>query len=68
VKIGRDLGKPVFSDERDPGIVDHGYDLVRYAIAARPSVPTAKSNQGGVGTFSGARRLAKKHRAWASIR
>ncbi len=26
VKIGTDLGKPIYSDERDPDIVDHGYD------------------------------------------
>lgn len=33
VQIGTIEGRPVFSDERDPGIVDHGYDVVRYAIA-----------------------------------
>jgi hypothetical protein len=61
VKIGTDLGKPIFSDERDPGIVDHGYDVLRYAIAARPSVPTTKSKRVG-GTFSHNQRLAKRYR------
>lgn len=35
VKLGTDLGKPVFTDERDPHIVDHAYDCVRYLIASR---------------------------------
>ena len=67
LKVGTDLGKPIFSDERDPSIVDHGYDLVRYAIAARPSVPTAKSNLVG-GTFSRAQRLSKRYKLGMTIR
>jgi hypothetical protein len=30
VQIGTDNGTPVFSDDRDEKIVDHGYDTVRY--------------------------------------
>jgi hypothetical protein len=67
LKVGSDLGKPMFSDERDPGIVDHGYDVLRYAIAARPSVPTAKSNRVG-GTFTRAQRLSKQYRHGMTIR
>lgn len=61
VKIGTDLGKPVFSDERDPDIVDHAYDPVRYFIASRPPAPPVISS-GADGTFEGARRMAKEHR------
>ena len=67
LKIGTDLGKSMLSDERDPGIVDHAYDLVRYAIAARPSVPTTKSNLVG-GTFSKAQQLSQRYRLGMSIR
>jgi hypothetical protein len=35
-KTGTDLGKPVFSDDRDPGVPDHAYDCLRYLIGARP--------------------------------
>ena len=37
VKIGTDLGKGVFSDERDPNITDHAYDPLRYGVASRPT-------------------------------
>ena len=33
LQIGTIEGKPVFSDERDNTISDHGYDVVRYATA-----------------------------------
>lgn len=33
-KIGTDLGRPIFSDERNKKIVDHAYDTVRYAIGS----------------------------------
>jgi hypothetical protein len=33
VQIGTIEGRPVFSDEREPTIPDHGYDVERYAIA-----------------------------------
>jgi hypothetical protein len=67
VKIGTDLGKPIFSDERDPSVVDHGYDTVRYGIASRPPAPPAEV-QVIDGTFQGARRLAKLHRQRMSVR
>jgi hypothetical protein len=38
VKIGTDLGRPVFCDERDPAVRDHGYDVLRYLIASRPPI------------------------------
>lgn len=61
VKIGTDLGRPIFSDERDPGIVDHAYDPLRYFIASRPPAPSvAESTQDG--TFAGAQRLIAQHR------
>lgn len=34
VKLGTDLGKPVFTDERDPNIPDHAYDPLRYGVAS----------------------------------
>jgi hypothetical protein len=59
VKIGTDLGHPIFSDERDPDITDHGYDPVRYMIASRPPAPPAY-DPAIIGTFSGARKLIGK--------
>jgi len=53
VKVGTELGKPIFSDERDDG-VDHAYDFVRYFLASRPAVPKAPG-QLQDGTFLGAR-------------
>jgi hypothetical protein len=66
VKVGTDAGRPVFSDERDPNIADHGYDLLRYAIAAREPAPTDKSNR-VQGTFRHAQWLMKRNRR-ATIR
>lgn len=37
VRLGMDLGRPTFSDERDDKVSDHGYDTVRYFIASRPA-------------------------------
>lgn len=68
VKIGTDLGKPIFSDERDPTIVDHGYDPVRYFIASRAPVP-AGVKRASDGTFFGAQqRLAALNRKRMGIR
>jgi hypothetical protein len=61
VKVGTDLGRPIFSDERDPNIADHGYDLLRYAIAARPGVPTDRANR-TAGTSAAAQRGVKRLR------
>ena len=35
VAVGTDGGVPVFTDERDDTIRDHGYDVLRYFIASR---------------------------------
>jgi hypothetical protein len=61
VKIGTDLGRPIFSDERDPSVVDHAYDPVRYFIASRPQTPSA-DQAAAEGTFAGAQRLMARHR------
>jgi len=43
VKIGSDLGKPIFCDDRDEDIPDHSYDCLRYMIAERaPVAPKEK--------------------------
>lgn len=60
VKIGTELGKPLFSDERDPNITDHAYDPFRYGMASRPPVPIDPSPDAHAGTFFGAQRLAKE--------
>lgn len=61
VKIGTDLGRPIFSDERDPDIPDHAYDCVRYEIASRPPVAPVLADI-APGTFMNARRLIERHR------
>ena len=44
-KIGTELGRPVFSDDRQDGIPDHGYDVLRYLVASRPeSGPTTRTS------------------------
>ena len=65
VKIGTHLGKPVFSDERDPSITDHGYDVLRYMIAGRPARATERAPVSH-GTFERARQQAK--RQWQTVR
>lgn len=35
-KVGEVAGKPIFDEERDATIPDHGYDPVRYFMASRP--------------------------------
>ena len=66
-KIGTDLGKPTFSDERDPCITDRWYDLVRYFVASRPAAPSEHSRGAG-GTFARAQRHAKHLRQGMTIR
>jgi len=39
-QISTENGKPIFCDERDEGVVDHGYDCLRYAVSSRPPVAT----------------------------
>lgn len=52
VKIGSEMGKPIFSDERDDKIVDHAYDALRYFIASRPPVASVLQQGPGAGTLS----------------
>lgn len=40
-RLGTELGKPIFSDDRDDRISDHAYDCIRYFIASRPPVAGA---------------------------
>jgi hypothetical protein len=54
VKIGTDMGRPAFSDERDATIADHGYDCCRYFLASRAPVPSPDQAT-AYGTFKGAR-------------
>jgi hypothetical protein len=58
LKIGTEMGRPVFSDERDPDIPDHAYDPLRYCIASRPPVATDPRLVAGVNTFMGRRKMA----------
>lgn len=53
VKIGTDLGRPIFSDERDPDVVDHAYDPLRYGVASRPPVASESPSKADRGTFFG---------------
>jgi hypothetical protein len=69
VKIGTDMGRPVFSDERDPNVSDHAYDCVRYLVASRPPIARAGRPVAAGGTFFGEqRRLAKALKRRLSVR
>lgn len=69
VKVGTDMGRPVFSDERDPNIVDHAYDVVRYGVASRAPIAKAAQPQAASGTFFGEmQRIAKQSRSQQRIR
>ena len=67
VKIGTDLGKPIFSDERDDTITDHAYDPTRYFIASRPAVPR-KFDQIAAGSFSQVQKLIRQVRRAGRVR
>lgn len=67
VKIGTELGKPIFSDERDDTITDHAYDPVRYGIASRPAAPSLPLPPTH-GTFSGVLKMAKQFRRQGAVR
>lgn len=54
-RLGVELGRPIFSDERDQKMSDHAYDALRYFIASRPPVA------GGQGP------KAKSERSWSYI-
>jgi hypothetical protein len=55
LKIGTELGKPVYGDERDPEIVDHAYDMVRYFCASRPPTAAVLTNRSSAGSFTSVR-------------
>lgn len=67
VKIGTDLGKAIFSDERDPNVVDHAHDLIRYGVAAHPMAPTIRQ-VAEPGTFEATRQLLRRERRRLGIR
>lgn len=60
VKLGTELGKGVYSDERDEDVTDHAYDPLRYGVASRS--PRAKVEQpaSDPSTFLGARQQLKQ--------
>ncbi|HYE85944.1 MAG TPA: hypothetical protein VEA16_06295 [Vicinamibacterales bacterium] len=67
-KIGTEMGRPVFSDDRDESIPDHGYDCVRYGVASRapkadPGTPAPAPN-----TFEGQSRLLAKYAQQSMVR
>ena len=55
VRAGTDLGKPIFTDERDETVPDHGYDPVRYFMASRAPTPVAPSRTYAKKSFFGMR-------------
>lgn len=60
IKIGTEQGKPIYTDERDPRVVDHGYDPCRYFIASRPPVAGVSEHVPGPNTFWAQRRRLHK--------
>ena len=52
IKVGTQDGRDVFSDERDPLIVDHAYDCLRYWIADLPALPVEAIRHPGEGTVA----------------
>jgi hypothetical protein len=50
-RIGSDLGRPTFSDDRVEGIPDHAYDCLRYCVASRPPVQKLPDRQAPAGSF-----------------
>lgn len=61
-KLGMDNGRPVYSDDRDKKIPDHGYDIVRYEIASRPRSATERARQYGRKSFHTVRMSAIRER------
>ena len=54
-RIGTDLGKPVFSDERDESVTDHALDPIRYGMASRPPIAITPGRVYGEGSFEAVR-------------
>lgn len=42
-RIGSDMGKPIFSDDREKKVADHAYDTVRYGVASQAPSQVEKS-------------------------
>lgn len=55
VRVGTDLGKPIFMDERNETIPDHAYDTVRYFISSRAAIPAQGIVRYGKRSFFGQR-------------
>lgn len=68
-KVGTEMGRPIFSDDRDTSVPDHAYDCLRYLIASRPPVAVDPKVVAGGNTFFGAqRRIAEKQRRELGMR
>lgn len=59
LKLGEINGKPIYSDERKPGIPDHAYDPYRYYVAAHSSFPVANARSAPENSFAGIRARMK---------
>jgi hypothetical protein len=55
IRIGMELGRPTFSDERDDSIPDHGYDPIRYFMASRAPKTAAAPRRYSKNSFFGQR-------------
>jgi hypothetical protein len=69
-RVGTELGKPIFSDERDTGIPDHAYDPVRYMVSSRAAGPGIKTATYAENSFYGVRdklERFKKRGGWRKL-
>jgi hypothetical protein len=69
-KIGTELGRAVFSDDRDTTIPDHAYDCLRYRIASRPplaALPNVKMNPNSFAAVRMEARDFTRRRGWQRI-
>ncbi len=60
VRVGTDLGKPIFNDERAENVPDHALDTLRYMISSRAAVPAQTVARYGKHSFFGQRDELKK--------
>lgn len=54
-KIGTDLGKPIFADEREEKVKDHAYDPLRYSVAAHAPASTEAKKAANPNSFNNVR-------------
>ena len=59
-RIGMEMGRPSFSDERDKGITDHAYDFLRYFIASRAGKAQVPQKLYGKYSFLGWRDMGRE--------